>query len=475
MQPSKYFWFLGLIFVPFTLIVPIVYFVPPAKAPIDDPRAHVPIRLPLTSHANLIKEPLADGPAVTKTCLTCHPQAATEVLKTAHWRWESEPVQVPGRAEPIALGKKNVLNNFCIGIQSNWPPCTACHAGYGWVDATFDFSKAENIDCLVCHDNSGTYVKANGGFPAPGVDLVAVAKSVGAPTRENCGGCHFNGGGGNAVKHGDLDQSLYHPNERIDVHMGKYKFLCTDCHQTKNHVIKGRSTSVSIDNKNQVYCTDCHAQKPHTDERVNAHTATVACQTCHIPFEAVKEATKTHWDWSAAGQNLPEDPHTYLKIKGSFIYEKNLIPEYFWYSGTADHYILGDKIDPTKPTMMNFPHGNINDPQAKIWPFKVHRAKQIYDTQYNYLIQPKTAGPGGFWTEFDWDKAARLGSAVVGLPYSGHYGFVDTEMFWPTTHMVAPSEQALQCIDCHRKDGLGRLNWTTLGYEGDPLYYGGRP
>ena len=38
------------------------------------------------------------------------------------------------------------------------------------------------------------------------------------------------------------------------------------------------------------------------------------------------------------------------------------------------------------------------------------------------------------------------------LPYSGEYGFVETEMYWPTTHMVAPSEQALQCDSCHTRD-----------------------
>ena len=474
MQLSKYIWLMGLLFVPLALIAPIVYFVPREAKAVDTPWVHVSPRLPPTSHADLIKGPFADGPSVTKACLACHETAAEEILQTAHWKWESEPTKVEGREKPITLGKKNVLNNFCIGIQSNWPPCTACHAGYGWVDASFDFTKGENIDCLVCHDHSGTYVKANGGFPATGVDLVAVAKSVGAPTRENCGGCHFNGGGGDAVKHGDLDQSLYHPNDDLDIHMGKYKFVCTDCHQTEHHVIKGRSISVSLDDKNQVYCTDCHNDKPHADARLNAHTAAVACQTCHIPAEAVKEATKTHWDWSTAGQDLPEDVHEYLKIKGSFIYEKNLIPEYFWYNEQASHYLLGDKIDPTRPTQMNFPSGNIDDATAKIWPFKVHRGKQIYDTEYNYLLQPQTAGPGGYWEEFDWDKAVRLGSQVVGLPYSGHYGFAETEMFWPTTHMVAPANKALQCIDCHTKDGTGRLNWTALGYDGDPIYYGGR-
>ena len=31
-----------------------------------------------------------------------------------------------------------------------------CHAGYGWVDDSFDFSKRENVDCLVCHERTRT-------------------------------------------------------------------------------------------------------------------------------------------------------------------------------------------------------------------------------------------------------------------------------------------------------------------------------
>ena len=64
------------------------------------------------------------------------------------------------------------------------------------------------------------------------MDLLAAAQSVRAPTREECGKCHFDGGGGNGVKHGDLDESLYFPSENLDVHMGRLNFLCTDCHQT---------------------------------------------------------------------------------------------------------------------------------------------------------------------------------------------------------------------------------------------------
>ncbi len=455
------------------ITIPVIWLLNPSTDK-KDAWANVPKKLPQTNHADLLKGPFKDGPSVTRACLECHPDAGDQVIHSAHFTWESPAIKLPGRDEPVVLGKKHAMNNFCIGITSNWPPCTACHTGYGWEDDSFDFTNQELIDCLVCHDHSGQYVKSKGGYPAPDVDLVAVAKSVGPTTRDNCGGCHFRGGGGNAVKHGDLDESLYNPSENIDIHMGKHNFLCTDCHQTENHNIRGRSISVSADNENQVYCTDCHDQKTHKDERINTHTASVACQTCHIPHAAVKEATKMHWDWSEAGKDLPENPHEYLKIKGRFVYEKNIQPDYFWFNGNAKHYVMGDKIDPTQPTLMNEPDGSIKDPNAKIWPFKLHTAKQIYDPVNNYLLVPKTFGKGGFWTEFDWQKAAELGSEATGLDYSGQFGFTNTVMFWPITHMVASKDKALQCIDCHGESENTRMNWSALGYDGDPMLTGGR-
>ena len=230
---------------------------------------------------------------------------------------------------------------------------------------------------------------------------------------------------------------------------------------------------MSLDVENQIYCTDCHNDDLHLDERINAHVQSVACQTCHIPASATREATKVYWDWSTAGSDeIEESVHTYLKIKGSFIYEANLIPEYHWYNGTADRYIMGDLLDPTEITPINQPNGDISDPSAKIWPFKIHRANQPYDANYKYLLQPKTVGEGGFWTEFNWDQAFRLGAEATGLPYSGEYGFTETEMYWPTTHLVAPAENALTCNYCHGPEG--RMDWESLGYLGDPVDWGGR-
>jgi hypothetical protein len=178
------------------------------------------------------------------------------------------------------------------------------------------------------------------------------------------------------------------------------------------------------------------------------------------------------WDWSTAGLDLPEDPHTYLKIKGNFVYEQGFAPAYSWFNGTADRYILGDPINPNQTTVLNPPLGDINDPTAQIWPFKVHTAMQPYDAGFNYLLVPKTAGQDGFWTNFDWNNAFESNQTNSGLLYSGEYGFAPTETYWTLTHMVAPKEQALQCTACHGEGN--RLDWEALGYPGDPLYWGGR-
>ncbi|MGB5260768.1 MAG: tetrathionate reductase family octaheme c-type cytochrome [Gammaproteobacteria bacterium] len=422
------------------------------------------------NHSFFFFEPFADGPSVTRACLECHPDSAREVMQTAHWNWQGEEVMVPGHDGAVRIGKRNVINNFCIGVQSNWPACTMCHIGYGWEDEHFDFNDASRVDCLVCHDNSGTYVKKfrAAGVPDDAVDLLTAARSVGMPRRRNCGGCHFQGGGGNAVKHGDMDETLLFPSERIDIHMGRHDMQCVDCHRTEHHQIRGRAMAVSVDDKNRVECTDCHALKPHADVRQNAHTDRLACQACHIPHMAADTGTKMTWDWSEAGQDLDiTDEHRYLKIKGRFTWAKKVKPEYYWYNETSTRYITGDTIDPTRPTQITAPLGERDDPTAKIWPFKVHRGKQPYDTEHNYFLVPNVHGDRGFWTAFDWKDALHTGSQVTGLTYSGSFAFAPTEMYFPLSHMVTNTDEALQCRDCHGE--RGRIDWVALGYEGDPI------
>ena len=106
---------------------------PPASAWDKVPPRSVP-----TDHSSFFQQPFADGPSVTKACLECHPKSAEEVMATAHWNWVGDEVMVPGHDQPLRIGKRNLINNFCIGIKSNWPGCTQCHIGYGWEDESFD-------------------------------------------------------------------------------------------------------------------------------------------------------------------------------------------------------------------------------------------------------------------------------------------------------------------------------------------------
>ena len=431
-------------------------------------------------HSKYIKGPFKTPQDVTKECLACHKNSAKEVMKTTHWTWDTPPVHVPGHQGLHRLGKRQLFNNYCINVQSNWPRCTSCHVGYGWKDKNFDFNDQKNVDCLICHADPKVYKKnpKGAGLPMPNVDLLAAAKSVRLPNRENCGSCHFYGGGGENVKHGDLESLLIHPSAAEDVHMGGQDMVCQDCHTTDHHQIKGKGSSVSVaDTSNALKCEDCHGSAPHDNSVLNLHVRSIACQTCHIPTFAKGIATKTWWDWSKAGKDI--DPKnikkeygrpTYNKMKGAFHWGKNLRPEYAWYNGKFERYLMGDKFDPGKVLYLNKPMGSIRDSSAKIYPFKIMRGKQIYDSKYNYLIVPHLWQ--GYWKYFDWDRAAREGMKVAGLPYSGHYGFVETKMYWRINHEVVPKEQALKCMDCHGKKGI--MDWKALGYKGDPMFMGSR-
>jgi len=431
-------------------------------------------------HTEFIEGPFQSPQEVTETCLMCHEGVDHDIMQTRHWNWlGDEYLDKDGNSR--RAGKQTIINNYCISVSSNWPRCTSCHIGYGWKDNTFDFEDGKNIDCLICHDQTGTYKKVptGAGMPDPSVDLLKVAQSVGKTTNENCSVCHFNGGGGTGIKHGDMDESMIHPTAELDVHMGGLGFTCSTCHAGENHKIRGASHGSLASGQNHISCIECHDAKPHQNKTLNDHMDAIACETCHIPTFARKEPTKTWWDWSTAGQEreVQLDEYgkpLYNKKKGDFEWDQDVIPEYRWHNGQADYYQFGEVIDPQHVVGLNVLSGEIHDPGARITPFKVMRGKQIYDEKKQYLIAPKLFGEGGYWKTWDWNQASVLGMESINLTYSGYYGFIETEMYWPINHMVAPAEDALKCSACHSEKGNGRLDWEALGYPGDPMKTGGR-
>jgi octaheme c-type cytochrome (tetrathionate reductase family) len=457
----------------------------------------------------VLQGPFDTASEVTRACLSCHTEAGKQVSTSIHWTWESIN---PNTGQ--TLGKRHVLNAFCGNLATNEPRCTSCHAGYGWTDAkTFDFADESRIDCLACHDTTGTYIKwpteageplyaprtqsgrmqpysealitvePDGKFTHLPPDLANVATHVGRPGRDNCGNCHFYGGGGDNVKHGDLSSALVNPTPHVDVHMSPdgAGMVCVDCHVGDGHQwpgsrYQGAITDAShqrpgMRNTDVLACNSCHGPAPHPalslkGSKLNDHLDRVACQTCHIPeYAKGGVATKTWWDWSTAGRLKDGKPyaeeddkgrHTYLTIKGDFRWGEDVVPDYAFWDGIVEYTLLGDRIDPTGIVGINRIGGDAASPDARIFPFKRMLGKQAYDAVNEYLIQSNVYGPGGdtaFWTNYDWDKALRAGMAGSDVPYSGKFGFVETEMWWPTTHMVAPASEALDCGSCHARDG----------------------
>ena len=440
-------------------------------------------------HSLLVEGPFAKPQEVTAACLACHAEAASQVMGTVHWTWTYED---PATGQ--TLGKRNVINNFCISLTANEPRCTSCHVGYGYADAGFDFTNENNVDCLVCHADPTVYKKfpAGAGMPVLGsakefpggsgnmwqpVDLVKAAQSVRLPDRGNCGACHFNGGGGDAVKHGDLDTSLLSPAKTLDVHMDASgaNMTCADCHAKPAHEIAGEIYTGEA----RVACADCHTgtSAPHAGNAVLAkHTENIACQTCHIPTFARAQATKMSWDWSTAGrlddkgkpivEKDAEGHVIYDGQKGSFSSAKNVVPAYRWWNGRTDYLTVRDKIDPTKVVELTALKGSRGD--GLITPFKAFTGKQPYDSVNDTMVTPNlfpnnAADAGAYWKGYDWQKAIASGMEASGAPYSGQYGFVSTEFDWTQNHMVAPKEMALGCGDCHSADG--RLDFAALGYS----------
>ncbi|SOB97925.1 octaheme c-type cytochrome (tetrathionate reductase family) [Rhodobacter sp. JA431] len=476
------------------------------------------------SKFDILKGPFASGPEVTAACLSCHTEASNQVMHSVHWTWTYE-----NATTGQTLGKAHELNAFCGNVASNEVRCTSCHVGYGWDDVREPApTDPTAVDCLVCHDSSGQYAKQDNlaghpplgpvaegaktitGAKATPVDLVKAALSVGQPTRENCGNCHFYGGGGDNVKHGDLSSVLFDPPRAVDVHMSQdgANMTCESCHVSDKHVLAGsRYEGDVIDphgadrmpgaERDTASCTSCHTDAPHKGPnpllamKLNDHTDSLACQSCHIPsFARGGVATKTFWDWSTAGrmdengkpikehgytQGNGAELHTYLSTKGDFAWGENVVPHYAWSNGVMRYTLPETEIDPSQVVEINQIQGEAGAPDARIFPFKRMEGRQAYDTVRNVLLFNHVYGPGdgtALWSYFDWEKSLKAGMDYVGLEYSGNYDFVDTYMYWPIAHQVAPKEDALDCAACHAENG--RMAGITGIYVPGGLNIGGK-
>ena len=454
-----------------------------------------------TDHSQLkeLQKTFANGVEVTKVCLECHNQAGKQLRHNKHWTWQYKHPETGQQ-----LGKRTLINNFCTNAKGNEGMCAQCHAGYNMTSSDFDFDNYENMDCLVCHESTGTYYKTptTQGNAAcsimfegkPPIDWTKVAQSVTLPNRNNCGKCHFYGGGGDNVKHGDLSSVLFDPPKAVDVHMSTEggDFSCVTCHVGEAHDWAGSRYQMTVHDerpkagmpRETASCESCHTNQPHPIENIisiklNSHTEKVACETCHIPAIARGGvATKVDWDWRTMGhlkngegfklkeytQGNGEHRATYKSIKGTFKYAEDLQPTYAWFDGKMTYTTIDTKFDPSQPVNINAFSGSPDDPNSRIYPFKKMHTIQPYDKGNNTLVYMHLWGEdeNALWGNYDFDKAIKTGMEENNIPYSGEWDFVETYSYWPTNHMVAPKEDALKCAECHDKQG--RLSQLTGFY-----------
>lgn len=426
----------------------------------------------------------ADYPA---NCLSCHPEEFADAYQGVHYQWQGEAPENVNQPDELQGKLTNAINSYCVSIEGNWPICGKCHAGRGdmpvWT-STPTTEQLLNVDCLVCHNTDYIAVRtrlADGSMGPTTTDpatLNGFVREIAAPERANCLTCHAYAGGGDAVKRGDLSWATANTTDRsYDVHMATTgaDLVCQDCHEWSQHKVTGRGSDLRVtDNPGGVSCSTstCHPNNNVAEHpaAIQEHVARVACQTCHIPEygrnaadSAATEATEIDRNWLDnlhVGGAKPWHPGS---TKAN-----DVTPVYQWWNGTSDSMLLGDAnltpaADGTYPTSR--PVGSVNDPDARLFPFKYKTATQPMRTANKMLIGIDTldymTGSGDPYT------ATRLGLANMGFAQTDAIQWVQTSTYGALNHSIAPAEDTLQCADCHestaRIDLQGDLGYGLKG------------
>jgi hypothetical protein len=334
---------------------------------------------------------------------------------------------------------------------------------------------AENIDCLMCHNEA--YATQRTRLPDGSMGVAqpddSMVQNIQAPNRANCQACHAKAGGGDGVKRGDISlATVTNTDPSFDVHMNSAgaDLQCQSCHVFEKHKVIGKGSDLRPTDDtargSEVSCLTCHTDKGtssgHDTAKINDHVARVACQACHIPVYA-KVATETHRDWRIHHDGSPADAsaqpgHPYTEKLA------DLTPAYRFWNRKSDNVLLGDDASltynaaaDTWPT--STPMGDVTD--GKLFPFKYKTAMQPKTTADDRLIALNT---------FEYLKvsgnvntAIAQGLSAMGYPSDEPYEWVLTDTYQLLNHGIDPASNALQCASCH--GSIDRMDLQAdLGY-----------
>ena len=391
-----------------------------------------------------------------------------------------------------------------VGQFTGLTGCSMCHGvGMGLPPSSSETEEQlGNIDCLACHADPDVYISGPLGIKKGvktvykdengvwhynvTVDIWKIAKSIiRTPKKENCLACHAFSGGGPHLKRPNLSPDLMGTvSEDFDVHMAR-GMSCVDCHKGEGHAFPTKAADTWDREEGDVAaCESCHGSDPHEGVKgffLNKFHDKVACQTCHIPYIAHgKYPTALRRDWSAATFH-PElkrwkfsipDPETGAIDK--WYLDSNVTPVYMWYNGEREVYVYPNPIEPIKGDELELspvngrslgviyyvkPLGSKDDPNAKIYPFKLHRAVVPYSVVNKTLVPIKV---GIAFATGNVTLATLVGAKEAGLVWEpGDY--VTLVRYMQVDHGVQPAENALSCLDCHGPT-VRRMPWQELGY-----------
>ncbi|WP_028579384.1 multiheme c-type cytochrome [Desulfogranum japonicum] len=405
--------------------------------------------------------PYASISEVTAQCLSCHSKQGEEILHSSHWTWTRQRKTDTGLKK---FSKKNGLTAFALAAGANPNQCLTCHISSTPLEEDSDTTAAMNIDCLICHDTTGTYSRDNSAQENE-QDLAVLARKAGKTTIQNCMSCH----GINARTQGEK----MHGGIENDIHLQPdgANLTCNTCHPADGGHAFQRTLKSKPGMRQTTGCAVCHTETPHIQKQLNEHAEIIACGTCHIPTYGQSEAALLSWNWLQQGT-----PDIYQAHDGrsSLLYSslgvlmaKNLRPVYLWDDGADQYYQRGEKVERDKPVILLGPGKRTMT--SKITPFTVTFGTQFIDKKYRYLISPVLEQNSDLHPlASNWDEAAQEGMNKLRLPFSGQTEIITTLTYSRLNHGVVPIEQTLDCMSCHGANS--HMNWQQLGYESDPWH-----
>lgn len=347
------------------------------------------------------------------------------------------------------LEKWCALPNFSFddeGKIAGWTakPCNTCHIGSNWNPK----GKTTDADCAYCHASYYPVTDGEGGLLPEEV-----------PTIEKCTTpCHAK----DTAKRGDIFTAAE------DVHIAAGA-LCQDCHvrmtdeDSDHQFAKGMAMDTTEPTmQGTLSCMTCHPAEPHDLDTAkgidnNAHTAKVACETCHTGLRPGRALASRDWTTFKDGK-----PVTKWR-------EAGWSPVYKWYDNTGP----GASGDYHLPILGYTERRDA--PGAKVYPFNavavswyVKKKNSGYD---DVIIVPdvKAANKDGIDPETGLMTVTLEEMQAVYRKAK----LVTADMNFSISHSVVPAGLAFKCGDCHGRNGWV-LDWKQLGYAKDPKRSGGK-